>query len=133
MAGAERVSQEATLYEFVGGRETFFRLADAFYRGVVVDPILGPMYPAEDMEGSRDRLALFLMQYWDGPQTYNEQRGHPRLRMRHFPFPIDEAARDAWLRCMMAALDEVGIPEPARQMMVNHFEHTANFLVNRQA
>ena len=123
---------EVSVYEFVGGEETFRRLVAAFYRGVETDPILRPMYPDEDMEGAQDRLALFLMQYWGGPRTYDEQRGHPRLRMRHFPFPVGPEARDAWLKHMAAAVEEVGIPEPARTMMWEHFHSTAHFLMNRE-
>jgi hemoglobin len=118
-----------TLYEQVGGMPTFQRLVDAFYRGVESDPILRPMYP-DDLADSREHLALFLAQYFGGPTTYSEQRGHPRLRMRHLPFPIDAAARDAWLTHMRAAVAEVALPEPARGLMLAYFEQVANFLVN---
>ena len=93
---------------------------DAFYSGVESDPLLRPMYPA-DLTESRQHLALFLAQYFGGPGTYSEQRGHPRLRWRHLPFAIDAAARDAWLRHMRAAMDVTGIPEPARGLMLNYF------------
>lgn len=122
---------EVTVYEFVGGEATFRRLVDAFYRGVETDPILRPMYPDEDMTGAKDRLALFLMQYWGGPRTYEAQRGHPRLRMRHFPFVVDAAARDAWLKHMNAAVEEIDPPEPAKTMLLDYFHNTANFLMNR--
>jgi hemoglobin len=121
-----------TIYQAVGGMETFVRLVDAFYRGVESDPLLRPMYPA-DLTESREHLALFLAQYFGGPGTYSEQRGHPRLRWRHLPFPIDAAARDAWLRHMRAAVDETAIPEPARGLMLTYFEQTAQFLVNADA
>ena len=124
--------QRATVYEFVGGAETFHRLADAFYRGVEADPVLRPMYPEEELAGARERLALFLMQYWGGPTTYSDQRGHPRLRMRHMPFTIGPAERDAWLKHMRAAVDDVGIQEPAREMMLQYFEQVAHFMMNRQ-
>jgi hemoglobin len=118
-----------TLYDQIGGLETFQRLVDAFYRGVENDPILRPMYPA-DLTESREHLALFLAQYFGGPGTYSEQRGHPRLRMRHLPFRIDAGARDAWLTHMRAAVDTVALPEPARGVMLGYFQQVADFLVN---
>src|SRR5688572_12433310 len=105
--------QTTTLFDAVGGLETFRRLADPFSQGVETDPILRPMYP-DDLTESREHLALFLAQYFGGPTTYSEQRGHPRLRMRHLTFQIDAAARDAWLRHMRAAVETTAIPEPAR-------------------
>jgi len=126
------VPEEVNLYEFLGGEDPFRRLVEAFYRGVESEPLLRPMYP-EDLEPARERLALFLIQYWGGPRTYDALRGHPRLRMRHLPFPIGPAERDAWLRHMRAALDETGIPEPAYGLMWGHFDHVAHFLVNRPA
>jgi hemoglobin len=119
-----------TLYDQVGGMETFRRLVDAFYRGVETDPILRPMYP-EELAESHEHLTLFLAQYFGGPTSYNERRGHPRLRMRHLPFPIDAAARDAWLTHMRAAVEEVALPEPARGVMLAYFQHVADFLINR--
>lgn len=119
----------STVYQAVGGLDTFRRLVDAFYRGVESDPLLRPMYPA-DLTESREHLALFLAQYFGGPTTYSDQRGHPRLRMRHLPFTIDAAARDAWLTHMRAAVDELTLPEPARQVLLDYFAHAANFLVN---
>ena len=94
------------LFERVGGRTFFVDLVDRFYLGVAGDPLLRPLYP-DDLQESAEHLALFLMQYWGGPQTYNEQRGHPRLRMRHAPFVIGPAERDAWLRHMHDALREL--------------------------
>lgn len=123
--------QGHTVYEFLGGDEPFHRLVDAFYRGVAEDSLLRPMYPEPELEAAKDRLALFLIQYWGGPRTYDEQRGHPRLRMRHFPFSIGEAERDAWLKHMRAAVEEV-IPEPAKSVMLEYFQNTAHFLMNRQ-
>lgn len=119
-----------TIFQAVGGLETFVRLVDAFYRRVETNPLLRPMYPA-DLTESREHLALFLAQYFGGPATYSEQRGHPRLRMRHAPFTIDAAARDAWLAHMRAAVEETALPEPARGAMLAYFEQTANFLMNR--
>jgi hemoglobin len=123
------MSEQQTVYQAVGGLETFRRLVEAFYRGVEMDPLLRPMYP-EDLTESREHLALFLAQYFGGPGTYNERRGHPRLRMRHLPFQIDATARDAWLRHMRAAVEEVALPEPARSLMLAYFAQVADFLVN---
>jgi hemoglobin len=97
-----------TLYEAVGGEAFFVRLVDAFYDGVADDPVLVRLYPeAPDLTGARQRLRLFLIQYWGGPTTYSDQRGHPRLRMRHTPFHIGSEERDHWLTHMLAAVDEV--------------------------
>jgi hemoglobin len=122
---------EVTVYELVG-EEKFRALVDAFYRGVEQDPVLRPMYP-EDLTDAREHLVLFLIQFFGGPRAYDEKRGHPRLRMRHFPFTIGERERDAWLRHMLAAVEEAGIPDPAREMMTNYFLNTAEFLINRRA
>jgi hemoglobin len=118
-----------TLYDQIGGLETFRRLVDAFYQGVENDPILRRMYP-DDLTESREHLALFLAQYFGGPDTYSQQRGHPRLRMRHLPFRIDAAARDAWLTHMRAAVEAVAPPEAARSVMLGYFQQVADFLVN---
>jgi hemoglobin len=118
-----------TIFQTVGGLETFVRLVDAFYCRVETDALLRPMYPA-DLAESREHLALFLAQYFGGPGTYSAQRGHPRLRWRHLPFTIDPARRDVWLGHMRAAVDETALPEPARSTMLAYFEQTANFLVN---
>ena len=96
---------EPTLYDAAGGMPFFETLVGRFYDGVAVDPILSALYPAEDLEGARHRLTLFFAQYWGGPRTYDTQRGHPRLRMRHMPFAIGPAERDAWLRLMHASID----------------------------
>ncbi len=123
-------TEPQTVYELVGGDPPFRALVDAFYRGVESDPLLRPMYPP-DLEGARERLFLFLTQFWGGPTRYQEQRGHPRLRMRHFPYPIGTAERDAWLTHMRAAVDEAGIQDPARAAMLQYFEQAAHFLMNR--
>jgi hemoglobin len=96
-------------YQLVGGKETFRKLAAKFYEGVAQDEILKPMYPEEDLGPAAERLQLFLEQYWGGPTTYQEQRGHPRLRMRHAPYKINPAARDRWLLHMRAAVDSLGL------------------------
>ena len=95
---------EGDIYELVGGKEIFRKLCAKFYEGVAQDPILKPMYPEEDLAPAQERLQLFLEQYWGGPTTYQEVRGHPRLRLRHQPFKINPAARKAWLTHMEAAL-----------------------------
>lgn len=100
------MAEAVTPFERFGGHAFFDLLISRFYAGVAEDPLLRPMYPEEDLGPAAQRLRMFLEQYWGGPSTYSEQRGHPRLRMRHAPFPVDAAAHDAWLRTMRAALDE---------------------------
>jgi hemoglobin len=121
---------EPTFFDAVGGEATFRRLVDKFYEGVAEDPLLRPMYPEEDLGPAADRFALFLMQYWGGPTTYSDNRGHPRLRMRHAPFRVDAAARDAWLGHMRVAVDSLGLPEPARTQLWDYLERAAYFMVN---
>lgn len=121
---------EFSLYELVGGDGTFRRLVDDFYARIERDESLRPMFP-DDLEPGRERQFLFLTQFFGGPARYNEQRGHPRLRLRHSPFAIDEAARLRWLGHMLAAIDAVGIEEPMRGMMRNYFERASAMLVNR--
>lgn len=126
--------QPSSFYEAVGGEEIFRRIVHEFYLQIPDDDILGPMYPADDLAGAEDRLRWFLVQYWGGPQTFNEQRGHPRLRMRHMHFPIDRDARDRWLVLMGRAMDTVSdeeLPEPARQAMWDHMIRVADMLINR--
>jgi hemoglobin len=121
---------EQTMYERVGGTPFFVGLVDRFYGGVEDDPILRPLYPDDDLTAAREHLALFLAQYWGGPTTYSEERGHPRLRMRHFPFAIGPAERDAWLHHMLAAVRTGGLPPDDEQAMVDYFEMAATHLVN---
>jgi hemoglobin len=121
-----------TIYEQLGS-EAFERLIAAFYAGVKADLILQPLYPAHDMQGAERRLRLFLMQYFGGPATYSQERGHPRLRARHMPFAIGAAERDAWLRNMDAALDAAAIPEPVRSQMREYFQMAADFMINVDA
>ncbi len=109
---------EVSFYEAVGGEETFRRLVHRFYQEVAADPELRPVYPSRDLGPAEEHLRLFLIQYWGGPGTYSEQRGHPRLRMRHAHFAIGEAERDAWLRHMRTALDELALDEAARRAAV---------------
>jgi hemoglobin len=124
------MTQEVTFYEAVGGEETFRQLVHRFYEGVATDPLLRPLYPEEDLSGAEERLRLFLTQYWGGPRTYSERRGHPRLRMRHMPFRITEVERDAWLRHMRASVDELELPEELETMLWDYLVMAANSLVN---
>ncbi|MEO3781815.1 globin [Actinocorallia sp. B10E7] len=124
------MSQKVTFYEAVGGEETFRRLVHRFYQGVAEDPVLRPMYPEEDLGPAEERLCLFLMQYWGGPGTYSEQRGHPRLRMRHVPFEIGKRERDAWLRHMREAMDGLDLPPQAAEMLWDYLSRAAYSLVN---
>ena len=122
--------EEATVYEAAGGDSAFALLVEAFYRGVEGDPLLRPMYP-EDLEGARERLFLFLTQFFGGPRRYEEQRGHPRLRMRHAPFAIDQAARDRWLELMQASMREQQVPAHVADYLSAFFGGIATFLINR--
>ncbi len=122
--------QVATFYEQVGGHETFEKLVAEFYRGVAGDPVLKPMYPEEDLGPAADRLRMFLEQYWGGPTTYSETRGHPRLRMRHVPYKVNPDARDRWLKHMRAAIDSLDLPPMLEATLWDYFERSAHALVN---
>jgi len=124
--------QRSSLYERVGGDAFFFTLVDRFYQGVEVDPQLRALYP-DDLGPPRRRLALFLIQYWGGPHTYNAERGHPRLRMRHMPFPIGLAEREAWLGHMRAAVAESDASASDSQALLDYFETAATALMNQPA
>ena len=117
-------------YEAVGGEETFRTVVGRFYELVRSDELLRPLYPEEDLGPAEERLRMFLMQYWGGPRTYSAQRGHPRLRMRHAPFRIGLAERDAWLRCMRTAVDEADLGEAHRAVLWNYLEMAAHSMVN---
>ncbi|GAA0431281.1 globin [Streptomyces luteireticuli] len=121
---------EQTFYEQVGGEATFRRLTRRFYEGVAADPLLRPMYPEEDLGPAEDRMATFLMQYWGGPRTYSENRGHPRLRMRHAPFTVDRAAHDAWLTHMRAAVDELGLSPEHEEQLWKYLTYAAASMIN---
>ena len=124
------MNEQPTIYELAGGDAPFRRLIDAFYRRVEQEPLLRPLYPA-DLAPSREHLFLFVTQYFGGPPRYNAERGHPRLRLRHAPFAIGQAERDAWVRQMLAAIDEAGFAEPARRALRDYFERAASFLINQ--
>jgi hemoglobin len=119
-----------TFYEAVGGEPVFRRLAHRFYEGVAGDPVLRPMYPEDELGPAEERLALFLMQYWGGPTTYSDNRGHPRLRMRHAPFRVDRAAHDAWLRHMRTAVDDLGLEQRYEEQLWDYLVYAAASMVN---
>jgi hemoglobin len=114
----------------VGGRETFEKLVRRFYEGVATDEVLRPMYPEADLEGAILRLTGFLEQYWGGPGTYSEQRGHPRLRMRHQPFKVNPDARDRWLEHMRVAVDSLDLPPLQEGLLWDYLQRAAMAMVN---
>lgn len=120
-----------TFFDAVGGEETFRRLVADFYARVETDPVLRPLYPEPDLSGAADRLRMFLVQYWGGPTTYSDLRGHPRLRMRHAPFAIGPAQRDAWLKHMSAALDGLALPAEQDGALRDYLSRAAASLLNR--
>ncbi|HXA56798.1 MAG TPA: globin [Candidatus Acidoferrum sp.] len=121
---------EINLYAMIG-EDGFARLVGAFYRQVPQDDILGPMYPEDDLHGAEERLRDFLIGRFGGPQRYIERRGHPRLRMRHAPFPIDQSARDRWIHLMNNAFAEAALPAEAEQVLRDFLGNTATFMINR--
>ncbi|WP_461036825.1 globin [Streptomyces mayteni] len=124
------MSEQQSFYDRVGGEETFRKLVHRFYEGVAEDPLLRPMYPEEDLGPAEERLRLFLVQYWGGPRTYSDNRGHPRLRMRHAPFQVDQAAHDAWLRHMRAAVDSLGLPAELDEELWRYLTYAAFSMIN---
>ena len=122
-----------SFYDAVGGADTFHHIVARFYEQVVEDEILRPLYPDDDLPGAEVRLRMFLEQYWGGPRTYSDQRGHPRLRMRHNPFKIGPLERDAWLRCMHTAVAEVDsqtLDDAHRKALLDYLEMAANSMMN---
>lgn len=120
-------------YDAVGGAATFHAIVARFYELVADDEVLRPLYPEEDLTGAEDRLRMFLEQYWGGPRTYSDQRGHPRLRMRHAPFRIGPIERDAWLRCMRTAVDSIDrniLDDDHRSQLWSYLEMAAQSMVN---
>jgi hemoglobin len=122
--------REEDVYSLIG-EEGFARLVRGFYAQVPADPILGPMYPKDDLAGAEQRLRDFLVGRFGGPPRYIEQRGHPRLRMRHVPFAIDAAARDRWVMLMNLSLDQAGLPDDVTALMRQFFDAVATFMINR--
>lgn len=118
------------LFSQIGGTETFDRLVRTFYDGIQTDPVLWPMYPQHDLEGSIHRLSTFLQQYWGGPKTYSDERGHPRLRQRHVAFTVNPDARDRWLAHMRAALDSIELPPLHHETLWDYLDRAAHSLVN---
>jgi hemoglobin len=122
--------REQEIYSAIGA-EGFTRLVAAFYRQVPQDDILGPMYPVDDLPGAEERLRNFLIGRFGGPQTYIEQRGHPRLRARHSPFHVDQAARDRWMRLMNHAFEEAALPKEAEEFLRKFFDDMSTFMINQ--
>ncbi len=125
------MTEEPTLYEAAGGMPFFEALVERFYAGVAEDPILRPIYPESDLAGARHRLTLFLAQYWGGPSTYDAERGHPRLRMRHGPFAIGPAERDAWLARMRDAIAGADPPPAVAERLHRYIDMAAEAMRNR--
>jgi hemoglobin len=119
-----------SVYELAGGEETFKLLVERFYARVPDDEVLRAVYPEEDLAGAAERLTLFLIQYWGGPQTYSERRGHPRLRLRHQPFAIGQAERDAWLGHMTAAVESLDLAPAVRKALLDYFETASTAMIN---
>ncbi|GAA1298208.1 globin [Planotetraspora silvatica] len=122
--------QTDSFFEAVGGEETFQRLVHRFYEGVVEDPLLRPLYPEDDLDGAEERLRMFLVQYWGGPNDYSQQRGHPRLRMRHAPFVIGEPQRDAWLKHMGDAVQTLDLPPEQEKRLWDYLVYAAHSMIN---
>ncbi|HWS59106.1 MAG TPA: globin [Actinotalea sp.] len=133
MSAPGRTDPPDTFYDAVGGADTFRRLVEGFYAGVAADPPLRALYPEEDLGPAADRLRMFLEQYWGGPTTYSEQRGHPRLRMRHAPYPVTPAMRDRWLAHMRVAVDGLGLAPGPHAELWDYLERAAHSLVNAPA
>nr|WP_202417841.1 globin [Pseudonocardia sp. SID8383] len=126
------VSAPQNFYAEVGGAPVFHRIVHRFYEEVARDEVLRPLYPEEDLGPAEDRLRMFLEQYWGGPRTYSDQRGHPRLRMRHVPFTIGPIERDAWLRCMRIAVDEENLSPEHREQLWNYLQYAAASMQNSE-
>jgi len=120
-----------SVYELAGGEPVFRLLVQRFYAQVATDPVLRAVYPEEDLAAATERLTLFLVQYWGGPATYSEQRGHPRLRMRHQPFAIGQAERDAWLGHMTASVESLDLAPAVRKALLDYFETASTAMINR--
>ncbi|MVA77673.1 globin [Auraticoccus sp. F435] len=124
------MSDETSYYEAIGGHEAFAQLARVFYQQVAQDELMRPMYPEADLGPAEERLRMFLEQYWGGPTTYHEQRGHPRLRMRHAPFAVTPRMRDHWVAHMRVAVDSLQLSPELEQPLWEYLERAASFMVN---
>ncbi|NLG56641.1 MAG: globin [Rhodococcus sp.] len=125
--------QQQSFYDAVGGAQTFRKLTARFYEEVAKDEIVRPLYPEEDLGPAERRMRMFLEQYWGGPHTYSEERGHPRLRMRHHPYKIGPLERDAWLRCMFVAIDSIDeqtLDAAHRKALTDYMTMAADSLMN---
>ena len=122
-----------SVYELAGGEDAFRRLVSRFYSRVADDAVLRAVYPEEDLSAATERLTLFLIQYWGGPTTYSERRGHPRLRLRHQPFSIGQRERDAWLRQMTAAVESMEFAPAVRKALLDYFETASTAMINQPA
>jgi len=122
----------STFYDAIGGEQTIHRIVATFYQHVAADPVLKEMYPEEDLGPAEERLRMFLVQYWGGPTTYSDRRGHPRLRMRHVPYVIDTDARDRWLAAFRAGLDEVDLPPELDEQFWEYVTRAAQFMINAE-
>ena len=120
----------ANVFEAAGGEPAFRELVGRFYARVATDPVLRAVYPEQDLSGATERLTLFLIQYWGGPGTYSQQRGHPRLRMRHQPFAIGRRERDAWLGHMTAAVDSMELAPAVRKALLDYFDAASTAMIN---
>lgn len=123
-------ANETSFYDDIGGMETIRTIVDRFYDGVATDEILRPLYPEEDLGPANERFRLFLAQYWGGPTTYSERRGHPRLRMRHAPFRVTPRAAERWLVHFRAGLDDAGLTPEQDERFWGYVVHAAQFMVN---
>ena len=125
------MNNEVSPYQEVGGSDFFIELVNKFYEGVINDEVIISLYPdRNDLEGAKERLSLFLMQYWGGPTTFSDERGHPRLRQRHFPFAIGERERDHWLMHMQSAIDAMPTSDSVRTRLSEYMSNAAQHLVN---
>jgi hemoglobin len=129
-SGDGRMDRVSTFYDDIGGYDTITKIVAKFYEGVAGDEVLRPMYPEEDLGPAEVRFRDFLVQYWGGPSTYSERRGHPRLRMRHAPFRVDPVSRDHWLQHFRAALDEADLTPEQDAQFWDYVTHAAQFMVN---
>ena len=123
-------TEQSTFYDEIGGYPTVAKIVDRFYEEVATDEVLRPIYPEQDLRPAAERFTMFLVQYWGGPTTYSERRGHPRLRMRHAPFKVTPTARDHWLRCFRAGLDATNLTPEQDAQFWDYVTHAAQFMVN---